>query len=66
MIFTVDNLLFLSFIVICVIAAIIIFLVIKRRHKTHQYDFSDDNIARKNPLYFVNNTEEQHIDEQEL
>ena len=62
-----DNLLFLSFTVICLIAAIMIFLFIKRRNKTKQYDLSDDdNIVGKNPLYFENNAEDQYNNEQEL
>ena len=61
-----DNLIILSFIVICLIVAIIIFLVIKRRRKTQQYDFSDDSIIGKNPLYFENNAKDRYDNEQEL
>ena len=46
------------------IVAIIIFLVIKRRYKTQQYDLSDDNIVRKNPLYFENKIKDENHYEQ--
>ena len=47
-----------------IIAAIIIFLVIKRRYKTQQYDLSDDSIVRKNPLYIENKTKDENHYEQ--
>ena len=56
----------MSFIVTCVIFAIILFLAIKRRYKKKQKDFSEDIIAKKNPLYFEDNAEDEHHYEQKM
>ena len=61
---TMDNLFILSFIVICVIVAIMLFLAIKRRRKTKQTNVSDDIIAKKNPLYVENFEKDEHHYEQ--
>ena len=43
---------FLYPVVICLIAAIVFFLVMKRRPNAQQFGISEDNIAQQNPLYY--------------
>ena len=61
---TVVNLFILSFIVVCVIVVMILFLAIKRRCKTKKKHISKNIIATKNPLYFENHAEGDHHYEQ--
>ena len=56
----------LLLIVICLIAAIVVFLVLKqRRLNVQQYDISED-IARQNPLFPEVNEKDQFHEEKKL